>query len=211
MDGPVTSQISTDMESPMGSADEPVTVIVTRLVREGSEAAFEDAVKAFIPKALSFPGHLGVHMLRPLPGERDFGAVLKFRAQQDWAAFQQSPEYLSFLVEIAPYLEKPPGVETLCGLESWFTPIGARTTRVPPRWKMAFVTWIGVCLVVYLANVALAPLKPVWPAWLLYLLINALVVVGLTWAVMPVLNGMFRPWLLPTPRTHNPKESLPKQ
>src|SRR5436190_16386463 len=118
----------------MENANEPVTVIVTRRVREGSEAAFEGAVKAFIPKALGFPGHLGVHMLRPSPGERDYGAVLKFRAQQDWAAFHDSPEYAAFLTEIEPYLKEPQGVETLCGLESWFTPLGARTTRVPPRW-----------------------------------------------------------------------------
>jgi antibiotic biosynthesis monooxygenase (ABM) superfamily enzyme len=110
----------------MRSPNEPVTVILTRLVREGSEAPFEDAVKAFIPKALAFPGHLGVHMLRPAPGEQDYGAVLKFRAQQDWAAFQQSAVYLSFLAEIEPFLEAPPGVETLCGLESWFTPLGQR-------------------------------------------------------------------------------------
>src|SRR5438309_2711337 len=118
----------------MANANEPVTVIITRIVRAGSESAFEDAVKAFIPKALAFPGHLGVHMLRPPPGEQDYGAVLKFRSQSDWGAFLQSPEYLGFLAEIEPYLERPQGVETLCGLESWFTPMGERVTRVPPRW-----------------------------------------------------------------------------
>jgi antibiotic biosynthesis monooxygenase (ABM) superfamily enzyme len=100
----------------VGNVNEPVTVIITRLVRGGSEAAFEDAVRAFIPKSLAFPGHLGVHMLRPPPGEREFGAVLKFRAQQDWAAFRNSHAYLSFLARIEPYLESPQGVETLPGL-----------------------------------------------------------------------------------------------
>jgi antibiotic biosynthesis monooxygenase (ABM) superfamily enzyme len=183
----------------MGNANEPVTVIITRLVRQGSEAAFEDAVKTFIPKALAFPGHLGVHMLRPPPGERDYGAVLKFRSQSDWDAFRQSPEYLAFLAEIEPYLERPQGVERLCGLESWFTPIGERVTRVPPRWKMALVTWIGVCLMVYLVNTILSWLAAEWPAWLLFLVANVLVVAGLTWATMPVLNRLFRPWLLPAP------------
>ena len=184
----------------MGSEDEPVTVIITRLVREGSSAAFEDAVKAFIPKSLAFPGHMGVHMLRPPPGEREYGAVLKFRAQQDWAAFRHSPEYLSFLAAIEPYLAEPQGVETLCGLESWFTPIGARIAQVPPRWKMASVTWIGVCLTVFVVNVVLSPLTPAWPGWLFFLLSNAVIVVGLTWAVMPVLNRLFQPWLLPGPQ-----------
>jgi len=193
----------------MENTNEPVTVIVTRHVREGSEAAFEAAVKAFIPKALAFPGHMGVHMLRPSPGERDYGAVLKFRARQDWAAFHDSPEYAAFLAEIEPYLTEPQGVETLCGLESWFTPLGARTTRVPPRWKMALVTWMGVCLTVYVVKVVLSPLTPNWPGWLFFLLSNGLVVVGLTWSVMPILNRIFRPWLLPTPQSDGPKVSLP--
>src|SRR5204863_3021460 len=102
----------------MEHANDPITVIITRLVRAGSESAFEDAVKAFIPKALAFPGHLGVHMLRPPPGEREYGAVLKFRSQEDWDAFRTSAEYLAFLGLIGSFLEGPQQEDTLCGLES---------------------------------------------------------------------------------------------
>jgi antibiotic biosynthesis monooxygenase (ABM) superfamily enzyme len=181
----------------MQNANEPLTVIITRFVREGNEAAFEDAVKAFIPIALAFPGHLGVHMLRPPPGGREYGAVLKFRSHQDWDDFRHSHEYVSFLAEIDPYLEGPQAVATLCGLESWFTPIGTRVTRVPPRWKMAFVTWIGVCSSVYVVNLVFAQLTPEWPWLIVFLLSNALIVAALTWAVMPGLNRLFRQWLFP--------------
>jgi antibiotic biosynthesis monooxygenase (ABM) superfamily enzyme len=182
----------------MENADEPITVIITRLVRAGSESAFEDAVKAFIPKALVFPGHLGVHMLRPSPGEREYGAVLKFRSQQDWDDFRQSVEYLAFLAQIGPFLEGPQQEESLCGLESWFTPIGQRVTRVPPRWKMALVTWIGVCFVVLVVNLGLSWWTPDWLGWLRFLVANALVVAALTWIVMPILNRLFRKWLHPS-------------
>jgi len=174
--------------------EKPITVIVTRLVRAGSESAFEDVVKAFIPKALAFPGHLGVHMLRPFPGERRYGAVLKFRSQEDWAAFRQSAEYLSFLAEIEALLEGPQHEETLCGLESWFTPIGERVMRVPPRWKMALVTWVGVCCGVYLVNLGLSWWTPDWFGWLRFFVVNALVVVMLTWAIMPILARLFHRW-----------------
>jgi antibiotic biosynthesis monooxygenase (ABM) superfamily enzyme len=181
----------------MEDVNEPITVIVTRLVRVGSESAFEDAVKAFIPKALAFPGHLGVHMLRPAPGEREYGAVLKFRSRQDWDAFRKSMEYLAFLAQIAPFLEGPQQEDTLCGLESWFTPVGQRVTRVPPRWKMALITWIGVCFVVFVVNVGLSWWTLDWLGWLRFLVANALVVVALTWAVMPMLNRLFGKWLHP--------------
>jgi antibiotic biosynthesis monooxygenase (ABM) superfamily enzyme len=181
----------------MDEANEAVTVIITRVVRAGSEAAFENALRAFIPKSIAFPGHLGVHMLRPPPGGHEYGAVVKFRSRQDWEAFLRSPEYAAFLRGIEAYLEGPQQVETLCGLESWFTPLGARMTQVPPRWKMAFVTYIGVCLMVYAVSLALSWPGVEWPAWLRFFLGNALVVVGLAWAVMPVLNRVCRPWLHP--------------
>jgi uncharacterized protein len=179
----------------MTPMNEPITVIITRVVRAGSESAFEDAVKTFIPKALAFPGHLGVHMLRPLPDGRDYGAVLKFRSQLDWDSFRQSAEYLAFLAEIAPFLEGSQEEVTLCGLESWFTPMGERVTRVPPRWKMALMTWIGVCIGVYVVNLGLSWWPTDWLGWLRFLVINAFVVVVLTWAIMPILNRLFRRWL----------------
>src|SRR5206468_11995671 len=124
------------------------------------------------------PGHLGVHMLRPPPGGHEYGAVVQFRSRKDWEAFLRSPEYASFLHEIEAYLEAPQQVETLCGLESWFTPLGARSTQVPPRWKMALVTFIGVCMMVYVVNIALSWPGYEWPTWLRFLVSNALVVVG---------------------------------
>ena len=179
----------------MDQVNEATTVIITRVVRAGSESAFEDALKAFIPKALAFPGHLGVHMLRPPPGGREYGAVLKFRSHEEWESLLHSPEYEAFLREIEAYLEGPQQVEQLCGLESWFTPLGARMAHVPPRWKMALVTYLGVCLMVYAVGVALSWPGFEWPTWLRFLLSNALVVAGLTWAVMPVLSRTFRPFL----------------
>src|SRR5262245_17726769 len=68
----------------MDQANEAVTVIITRVVRAGSEAAFENALRAFIPKSIAFPGHLGVHMLRPPPGGHEYGAVVKFRTHKEW-------------------------------------------------------------------------------------------------------------------------------
>jgi len=182
-------------QTAMEDANESITVIVTRVVREGDEQAFENAVRAFIPKSLAFPGHLGVHMLRPSPGERSFGAVLKFRSHHDWYAFRQSAEYLGFLAEIVPLLEGPQQEETSCGLESWFTPLGQRVTRVPPRWKMAFVTWLGVCIGVYVVNVGLSWWPSDWLGWLKFFVVNGLVVVLLTWAIMPNLTRLVSQWL----------------
>jgi len=182
----------------MDSAAEPVSVIISRKVRAGSEAAFEATVKDWIPKATAFPGHLGVSMLRPPPGGKEYGAILKFRSQADWEAFQHWPDYLQFLAGVEPMLESVPDVQSLSGLESWFTPLGAQVTRVPPRWKQFAVTWLGVCVMGLALAYLYAPLTAGLPWAVSFLIGNAIAVSGLTWVVMPALSWAFRPWLLPT-------------
>lgn len=178
-----------------GDPDGPVTVVITRVPRAGCEEAFEAAVREWVPRTREFPGHMGVLVLRPAHGGREYGAVMRFRSHRDWAAFQEWPDYLQFLAGLRPLLESDPEVRAVPGLEFWFTPAaGAKV----PRWKMAVVTWVGVCLVVLCVSQLLAPLAGVWP-WLIGFLVgNALVVAGLTWIVMPVLARLFRRWLRPT-------------
>jgi antibiotic biosynthesis monooxygenase (ABM) superfamily enzyme len=179
---------------------EPVTILITRAVRAGREAAFEEAVRAWVPTALAFPGHLGVHMLRPPSGGREYGAVLKFRSGADWDAFLASEQYRRFLADIRGHLEADPRVETVSGLEAWFTPPGTPVALAPPRWKMAVVTWVGVNLTAAALTQVVPPLTSGWPWAAAFVTFNAGVVAGLTWVVMPLLARLLRPWLQPDRR-----------
>jgi antibiotic biosynthesis monooxygenase (ABM) superfamily enzyme len=181
----------------LGADHDPVTVVITRSIRQSCEAAFEEAVRAWIRTALTFPGYLGVHMLRPPPGGREYGAVLKFCSRAAWDEFSASAAYQAFLAGIGDYLEEHARVETVTGLESWFTPAGSPVALAPPRWKMALVTWIGVNLTTLALSYVMPPVTVGWPWWLAFVTFNAGVVVGLTWAVMPALARLFRPWLEP--------------
>ncbi|HEY0982015.1 antibiotic biosynthesis monooxygenase [Schlesneria sp. DSM 10557] len=183
-------------ESKIKPAD-TITVLVTRRIRDGGDDAFEDALKQWIPRLTRFPGHLGVQMLRPLQGDREYGAVITFRSTQDWEAFQQSSDYRQFLEEIKPLLDTNPGFVTANGLESWFLPPEDRGASLPPRWKMAIVTWMGVSFTVYTVTTLLAPYLSNWPWLPRFLLSNACVVSVLTWCVMPALTSVFRSWLSP--------------
>lgn len=190
----------------MGS--DPVTVVITRAVKAGREAAFEAAVRAWVAEALTFPGHLGVHMLRPPPGGREYGAVLKFASADHWAAFRDDARYQAFLAAVRDHLEADPRVETATGLESWFTPPGAAPV-VPPRWKVALVSWAGVNLTALVLTYTLSPLTRGWPWGLAFVTFNAAVVAGLTWVVMPPLSRALRPWFEPAPPprdTHSTRE-----
>lgn len=174
---------------------DPFTVVVTRIVRLGREEAFERALREYIPRSVEHPGHLGVLILRPPPGGREYGAVLRFESREAWEGLRESDGYRAFLEGIREHLESDQRIETATGLEAWIAPLGATTVRVPPRWKLALLTWVGVDLVALVLTFTLAPLTAGLPWFVGFLAFNAAVVAGLTWVVMPVLGRLARPWL----------------
>jgi uncharacterized protein len=50
---------------PPDAADGPVTTTVTRRVKPGHEAFYEQFLEGIIAAASGFPGHLGVEVFRP--------------------------------------------------------------------------------------------------------------------------------------------------
>jgi len=173
-----------------------VTVVISRHVREGCEGEFKDLLGSWIPRLIAFPGHEGALMLQPLEPEREFGAILRFRSLNDWELFREWEQYLRFLGELEPLLERQPRVQYSSGLDGLFPESINR--RSPPRWKMAVATWIGVCFTVGGLGATLGPLMSTWSWFSKLLVMNAAVVAALTWGVMPVLTRLLSAWLRPS-------------
>ena len=66
----------------------------------------------------------------------------------------------------------------------------------PPRYKMALITWIGAYSAITAILYELGPAMATWPLPLRTLLISVLMVVTLTWVVIPTLTRLFRSWLV---------------
>jgi len=83
----------------------------------------------------------------------------------------------------------------LSGLEAWFRGGGE---PLPPRWKMALLTWPAVWFVSMLVRAVVAPaIGPNLPQVLESGVVTAGVVAILTWVAMPLVVRMARPWLRP--------------
>jgi antibiotic biosynthesis monooxygenase (ABM) superfamily enzyme len=67
--------------------------------------------------------------------------------------------------------------------------------KAPPRHKLALVTWLGAYGVITGLLALLEPIMSTWPLPLRTLLLSVLMVVTLTWVVLPTLNKAFRGWL----------------
>jgi len=171
----------------------PLTVVVTWRVRQGSEGEFEAWRREISTAALGFPGHMGINVIMPSSGEREYVVIFRFDTYEHLRAWQESDMRRELLKKAEPFRESDPSYRLESGLEYWFAPPGAPAS--PPRWKMAIVTVLGVWPVSMLVPWLLSPLIADFPVFLQALLIAVGIVIILTWAVMPVLVKLLSPWL----------------
>lgn len=76
----------------------------------------------------------------------------------------------------------------------------------PPRRKTALLTWIAIYPLVTLLLwlLELNPLLRTIPLPITTLILTVILVSLLTWVVMPAMYRIFRRWLVPAPRGHEP-------
>jgi uncharacterized protein len=177
--------------------DEPIHIAIMLRVRKPHVAEFERALADFARRSMAAPGARGVQCLYPAPGSAstDYGIMRSFAGAGERDAFYGSPLFKDWLAEIEPMVEGKSTQRELSGLEAWFRDGGE---PLPPRWKMALLTWPAVWLVSMLVRAIVAPtLGPVLPQVLESGVVTAGVVVILTWVAMPFLVKAARPWLRP--------------
>jgi hypothetical protein len=170
-----------------------IHVAITRQVRPGCEARFQEALREFFQTSFSHEGVLGASMLVPPPGanSREFGILRTFRNEQERDAFYSSPLFKAWDERARTLTEGEPVYRQLHGLEAWFR----SPHNPPPRWKMALVTLIGVYPVSLLIGLILSPQLRKLPLWQNLLIVSAIIVTCLTWLVMPLLTRFFKSWL----------------
>ena len=175
---------------------QPIHVAITRRIKPGREQEFQTALKEFFARSLAESGVHGAAMLVPPPGSgsTEYGIIRSFASAAERDAFYDSALYAEWKKRVAPLSEGEPQTRELHGLEAFFR---GNSSALPPRWKMAIATYLGVLPVVMFLALTLGPLIQSWNLVLRNALFNAFVVAGLTWVVMPLITRLLRPWLNP--------------
>jgi antibiotic biosynthesis monooxygenase (ABM) superfamily enzyme len=179
------------MEDPANETG-PLTVVVTWRVRKGREKEFEAWRHEIGDAALKFPGHMGVNVILPSSGGREYVVIFRFDTYEHLRAWQESDIRRELLKKAEPFRESDPSYRLESGLEYWFAPAGPAS---PPRWKMALVTVLGVWPASMLVSWLLSPLISGVPSALRALLSACCIVILLTWVIMPVLVIILKRWL----------------
>ena len=174
-----------------------VTVLVSRRVRPGQVLAFKTAMQDMMQAASAFSGHLGAHLV--LPQTDDGGdlahVVFAFDNEAHLQAWQDSDVRAACLRALAPFTQGDTQVHRVPGLENWFIAPGAAALPAPLRWKVAIVTWLGICPTVWVLSSLLAAPLADWPSLPRVMLLTALVVALMTWWLAPLLTRLLSPWL----------------
>jgi antibiotic biosynthesis monooxygenase (ABM) superfamily enzyme len=170
-----------------------VTVVVSRTVFPGHEKDYDEWVRKLADAAKDSPGNTGVTILIPTKGKSGLHHVVMYFTDET-SMHQWETSYIRQKLshEADAFSRKIRQEGT--GLETWFSIPECPELEAPPQWKMASVTFLAVYVLSIIIVPVLGYLKLNF--YVESILVAALLVSMLTWAVMPVLSRyVFRKWL----------------
>jgi antibiotic biosynthesis monooxygenase (ABM) superfamily enzyme len=183
------------------ASDPPVTVIAVHRVKPGKEKAFEEIMSNLIKAAITFEGHLGANVIRPSDLEdSQYRIIFKFDRMSNLHRWENSEIRHRWLIRLAEVTQESLPYQILTGLETWFTLPGQRTVKPPPRYKMALITWLAIFPLISGINVLLGSFLNQLPLLIRTIILTVVLVILMTYVVMPRMTRLFSRWLYPKRR-----------
>ncbi|MBM3269980.1 MAG: antibiotic biosynthesis monooxygenase [Candidatus Sericytochromatia bacterium] len=172
----------------------PVTLVVARRPKPGSEAALEAWLEEIVAVAGRFPGHLGSLVVEPHPGQAEYVLIARYASQEHLQRWWDSAECAELLAR-GEALTRTMDIQTLTGMEGWFVAPERRAVPRPPGWKMWLVTWAVITPLVLLIGATLEPALGAWRQPWRTMATSAVLCALMTWAVMPLATRLLAGWL----------------
>ncbi|MFF2176546.1 antibiotic biosynthesis monooxygenase [Lysinibacillus sp. NPDC058147] len=171
----------------------PVTTIVTWKIQEGREQQFEAWRHEIEAAATKFPGHMGVNLIVPNNGIREYTVVFRFDTIEHLRAWQESDIRRDLLKKAERLQATNPTYKTESSLAYWF--VTSKTPVPPSKWKMSVVTVLGVWPLSKLVPIVIGPIIKNMNPIISSFLVSVCIVSLLSWVVMPIFGKIFHPWL----------------
>ena len=185
-----------DTDPAISQSEGPVTAVIRRTVKSGKEEEFEIWLKGVGGDALQFPGHLGTNIIRPSSRSRpEYIIIFRFDTYQHLMDWETSEIRHRWVQRVQSLIVGETHIHHLSGLEYWFTVQDLPEYDTPPRIKMAVVTWLALFPLVMIIQPLFLRLFDFLPTWTRVMIIAAVMVLLMTYAVMPIMTRVFKPWL----------------
>lgn len=174
------------------------TIQIQHRVRPEAMERYETWLRQIISIAGHFPGHQGVHILRPPEGHHDYEIAVRFASDDDARRWRESPERYELMASIQGDLQQAERVKIVSGIDYWFTP-PTPAGKQPTRWKQWLVTTAVIWPLTMLVPLLWLPvfgLLPILDTWgIRHGLIAATIVALVVYLIMPRLVRLVAPWL----------------
>jgi antibiotic biosynthesis monooxygenase (ABM) superfamily enzyme len=114
--------------------NQPVTVVISQMVKLGYEQAYEKWIKVICSEAQTFNGHLGTSIIRPQRGTHpEYVIVFKFDHYVNLKKWMESDVRQQWLARSNQLVQDAPSVQQQSGMETWFVLPGKPLKSPPPR------------------------------------------------------------------------------
>ena len=182
--------------SPLGLG---ATAVITHRVRDGQQEGYDDWLNEIGPLCRSYPGHLDLQIIRPIPGlTATYTVIIRFDTREHLQGWMSSQDRKRLIEQVRPLLAQDDDFFIRSGLDFWFTPEGARA-KVPVRWKQFLVTWSAifplVLVIPLVVALGLRQLGVPQNHYLDLLLSTGSVVWIMVYLVMPHYTKLIQRWL----------------
>ena len=179
----------------MSDPNTPVTVVIAQRVKPGRENDYEAWMSGIAQVSSTYPGHMGAHIIRPQAGIRpEYVVVFRFDSYDHLRAWMTSRDRQRWVEKARPLIESDPQIQQISGIEAWFS-IPGKVLRTPPRYKTALLTWGVVTVVINILNRLITPWLQGLPPWLASPILSGIMVILLTYVIMPRVTSFFSNWL----------------
>lgn len=176
-----------------------VTVCISVKAKQGREEDLERWLEGVGRAASQFTGHQGLTVLRPSGiTSPDYVYIFRFDTYAHLKQWEDSEVRRQWVERLHDLTAGEARKQILTGLEYWFTLPGVSGTPSPPRYKMVIVTVLAIYPLSNLLSALLVPFLHFLPALVSSLLITVLLVLLMTYAVMPAMTRLFARWLFPS-------------
>lgn len=170
--------------------------VVRRKAKPGCEEAYEALIRAMFADARQFSGYLAAQLIPPENAGGEYQILQRFATEADLDRWNASPQRALWQERLRAVADGDPEYRLLTGLDAWFAPTAILASSHPPKWRMTFVSWMGIFPTVSLLLWVIAPLLASWPFLLRTAVFTALVALAMSYLVMPRLSRWMSWWLI---------------
>lgn len=170
-------------------------VISTHRVAPGRMASFSTSVKGLLSAASRSQGYLDGRMEKASGDSATWLVICWFDSAEsaaEWDGSRSHKTWREYVGRFSSRVEPPRPTQTPPAAAP---PAPAGPPKLPPKWKSALVTLIGVFPAVLLVNVTVIPRVTGLPLLARTLVLCVCVTALMTWVLMPQVMKVLGPWL----------------